>query len=637
MHMCTVLIIESGHHTFCCFHPLGVGTRRGNVGRSTSMSGHDLYKDKISIIKNDLKATKQDLEQTRNQLHKIEVERDAYKKLSDFSNQKNGERISDENGLLNGMPRSREHQKEYDRLKNQYVDVLKELEILKYEHSEMSDGYESACMEADNQRKQHKTVKAKCDILVREVKVLKQKLEEVNRSRDKVLQDYEEIVLLREREKIETCVLLSENSYEGIPEPPSSDTNFTKYDSLLKDYNDIQDTHRQLRDEYNHNFNQLHNLEADYSAMKDELDRLHKERDCLVNESTGLKQQSESALLKCEKAKKALETALKTSYEVQQEKESVTRKYDHAVEHQRKTAKEISRLSEDRSAIFNEYRLVMSERDTVHQEIEKLQEELLQTQKENEGLRTEDERSKGRHTAVQSELNILYSEHDKTIKEILTVKEQLSKALTEKEYCLKGIEKTRDDNDMFKQERDAARKERSEAIIHRDKILKECFEVKQKHDLVVKGESKETDALRQQLQVLSKELTEALHEVEISKKRRDWAFSERDKLVTEKDHVIDVCDRLRQERDTAISSLDELLQESDLTRMGQVNYMTECLSLRSRVETQLNKDEFLASQDSAIDTDSNVGLVYCTFSSLTLSLPSSSYKFSQPFEKEVYE
>lgn len=587
----TVLLCSRSVPNFSHFYLLpGVGPRRGNVGRSTSMSGHDLYKDKISILKNDLKATKQDLDQTRNQLQKTEAERDAYKKFSDFSNQKKGDKISDENGILNGKPRSRELNKDYERLRSQYVDSLKELEMLKYEHSEVSDSYGSAL--------------SKCDYLVREVQVLQRKLEEVNRERDKVLLDYEEIVLLREREKIQSCDL-NENPYEDISKT-SSDANLAKYEALLKDYSDLQETHRQLRAEYNHTFNQLHNLEVDYSTLKDQFDHLLHERDSLVIECTGLKQQSEAALKKYDKAVKDLETAVKSSYDAKHKKETALRKCDHVMGLQMKTAKEISKLSEERNAVLNEYRLVMSERDTVHQEIDKLQEEVVHSQKENESLQAENKKSKSRNSSMQSELNMLYLEHDKTVKEILTLKEKLSQALSEKEYCQKEKDKTREDYEMFKQERDAARKERSEAIIHRDKILKECFEVKQRHDLVLKGENKEIDALRRQFEVLSKELTEALHEVEVSKKRRDWAFGERDKLVIERDSVRDTCDKLRQERDTAVSNLAELLKDSDQTRMERGNYMKELLDLRSRVEAQLSREELLASQDSAIDTDSNV-------------------------------
>ena len=42
--------------------------------------------------------------------------------------------------------------------------------------------------------------------------------------------------------------------------------------------------------------------------------------------------------------------------------------------------------------------------------------------------------------------------------------------------------------------------------------------------------NQETDRLRKQLAKLQVELQEATQEAEVSKRRRDWAFSERDKV-----------------------------------------------------------------------------------------------------------
>lgn len=58
-------------------------------------------------------------------------------------------------------------------------------------------------------------------------------------------------------------------------------------------------------------------------------------------------------------------------------------------------------------------------------------------------------------------------------------------------------------------------------------------------------------------------ITEALQEAEVSKRRRDWAFSERDKIVLERESIRSLCDRLRRERDRAVSDLAEALRDSD--------------------------------------------------------------------------
>merc|ERR1711981_1225665 len=56
---------------------------------------------------------------------------------------------------------------------------------------------------------------------------------------------------------------------------------------------------------------------------------------------------------------------------------------------------------------------------------------------------------------------------------------------------------------------------------------------------------------------------QASMEVDVAKGRRDWAFSERDKVVLERESIRTLCDKLRRERDRAVSELAEALRDSD--------------------------------------------------------------------------
>ena len=64
----------------------------------------------------------------------------------------------------------------------------------------------------------------------------------------------------------------------------------------------------------------------------------------------------------------------------------------------------------------------------------------------------------------------------------------------------------------------------------------------------------------EKLQHCLKELTE---EIEKAKKRRDLAFSERDKMLRERESIRALCDELRHQRDKSISDLAEALRECD--------------------------------------------------------------------------
>ncbi|XP_078383305.1 uncharacterized protein LOC144665897 [Oculina patagonica] len=565
-------------------------SRRVNVGRSTSMTGHDLCKDRLIVLKNELRTVKRDLEKVTNQLHETERERDAYKKINDL---KNADRIHMDNN--SNLPQGSDRDNEFDILKKQYVDCLKELEMLRYENSDISAKYESVCQQCENSRKYKMLFQS-----------LQRRFDEINLERDKLKQEYEEIVLLREREKIELIEMKDNQKYEEFVKSHSANTALDKYESHKKEYESLQDTHRDLRSKYNHLFNSYQNLESDYSALKIQFDGLLHEQDALIVERNGLKQQAEAAISKYEKAIKDRDSVLKVSYQVQQDRE---REREQVMSRQFRTAKDITKLTEERNAALNEYQLVMSERDTVHREIEKLQDELTDLRKTNESLQKDYSKLQNHIDDTQGELSLLVEEREQASKEVFGVKEQLSQTLLEKENVIKELDKTREDYEMLKQERNVARRERSEAIIHRDKILKECFEIRQKHQLVIKGEHKEMDALRKEFEVLSKELTNALHDIEVVKVRRDWAMTERDKVIQDRDSLKIRFDKMQHERDRAVSDLAELLHESDDIRRKHNEAVGELLELRSHIENQLNQgslsQEHLSSRDSAIDTDSN--------------------------------
>lgn len=77
------------------------------------------------------------------------------------------------------------------------------------------------------------------------------------------------------------------------------------------------------------------------------------------------------------------------------------------------------------------------------------------------------------------------------------------------------------------------------------------------------GDQEEVQHIRKELAKAQDNIIEALQEIEVSKHRRDWAFSERDKAVLERESIRALCDRLRRERDRAVSDLAEALRESD--------------------------------------------------------------------------
>jgi len=75
-------------------------------------------------------------------------------------------------------------------------------------------------------------------------------------------------------------------------------------------------------------------------------------------------------------------------------------------------------------------------------------------------------------------------------------------------------------------------------------------------------------------------LLDARHELEESKRQREWAFVERDKMISERDSVSVYCDQLRRERDGAVCDLNSALQDSNDIRRQKNDAIRELKEFR---------------------------------------------------------
>lgn len=82
------------------------------------------------------------------------------------------------------------------------------------------------------------------------------------------------------------------------------------------------------------------------------------------------------------------------------------------------------------------------------------------------------------------------------------------------------------------------------------------------------------------------DVSKAVQESEIAKGRRDWAISEREKIVQERDSVRNLCDELRKERDTATSKLLAAIRDKDeaVKKIEQLNEKLETLNNAKKAE-----------------------------------------------------
>lgn len=128
-------------------------------------------------------------------------------------------------------------------------------------------------------------------------------------------------------------------------------------------------------------------------------------------------------------------------------------------------------------------------------------------------------------------------------------------------------------------ERDSVSKEAEKESNPRDYATRD----KQRMDNLEQA-NLELDKLRKTVDTLQVELEEAIQEAEVSKRRRDWAFSERDKIVLEREGIRSLCDKLRKERDRAVSELANALRDSDDIKKQRNEASKELKDLKEKIE-----------------------------------------------------
>lgn len=229
--------------------------------------------------------------------------------------------------------------------------------------------------------------------------------------------------------------------------------------------------------------------------------------------------------------------------------------------------KEYRKLKSQLDHFRGEYQLVMSERDMVHKEIEALQEKLIKTESQLKQLTTSgggggggSTSSAAFNTSRMSELNTRFSATMNN--SILNEMDKLNETLEELEI------------DSLKNQLKLVSKQRDEALIKIDELyckLRSYPEISFKE--ITPASLASPSGVSQQPggnikfveenEQLKSELTGVIKELNLAKKRRDWAFIERDKILRERESIRSLCDELRHQRDKSISELAESLRESD--------------------------------------------------------------------------
>ncbi|XP_017882715.1 disks large homolog 5-like isoform X4 [Ceratina calcarata] len=520
----------------------------------------------------------------------------------------NMERDSGGYGSVGSPVGGPECRSDYDGLQAQCDQAMHQLQLLRHKHSDTIRRCEHTMKELEYYRGQNIAVMNQLEATSQESSALRGKYGDL--VNDKQRLDREVQALQKE-----VSELRCQNQEVLVSNTGNGDTMNQHYLSALRKYEAIKDDYDALRKRYDdlissHSsaVNKLELSQEEAVRLKKQYDDIVQERNSAVRERNGLKQQCTAAIRQWDIALRERNEYREALAKVQQQHEEAVKEINHAMVLRMKASKDMKRLQEERNAALQEYSLIMGERDTVHKEMEKLGDDLTQAYT--------------KITHLENQNKQLIEEKKALSYQIETLRREISSALQDRDEALKQCNELRQKFGDYSEGSNRDYKNRMELHSYnreRDNPNKEAERENNPTDYTKRDKERmdnldqanlELDKLRKTVDKLQAELEEALQEAEVSKRRRDWAFSERDKIVLERESIRTLCDRLRKERDRAVSELAGALRDSDDIKKQRNEASKELKDLKEKIESgdhALRASQFAQSlshaHDSAIDAD----------------------------------
>ncbi|XP_057327703.1 disks large homolog 5 isoform X5 [Microplitis mediator] len=495
----------------------------------------------------------------------------------------NMERDSGGYGSVGSPVGGPECRSDYDGLQAQCDQAMHELQFLRHKHSDTVRRNEHTMKELEYYRGQHIAAMNQLEAASQETSALRGKYSDL--INDKQRLDREVQALQKEVTELrcqnQECLVVDSGNSDAINQHYVS--LLRKYEALKDDYESLRKRHEDLLSAHSSLKNKLELAEKEAARWKKDHDDVIQERNNAFRERNGLKQQCTAAIRQWDIALRERNEYREALAKLQQQHEEAVKEVNQGMILRTKVSKDIKRLTEERNATLQEYRLIMGERDTVHKEMEKLGDDLTKAYEkiaklENQNKQHVDEKKTLSYQieTLRREISSALHDRDETLKECneLRLKFGDYSEGSSRNY------KNRLELHSYNRERDNSNKEIERETITRDYAKRE----KEQMDNLDQA-NLELDKLRKSVDTLQTELEEALQEAEVSKRRRDWAFSERDKIVLERESMRTLCETLRAERDRAVSELAGALRDSDDIKKQRNEASRELKDLKEKIES----------------------------------------------------
>lgn len=355
---------------------------------------------------------------------------------------------------------------------------------------------------------------------------------------------------------------------------------------------------------------QYNELKKKYEQNRLECEKMAKETEAAKKKCNDLMEDRNSLALEKDKLKHQL---LMTSCQfnlVQRERderlqsmkqnEDVIKELNHVLDTKRI---ELRRSTEQRNAAEQELSLILSEKDTVLKENQKLSDDLMLVMKKSNEM----------EMRLKEEKQTIFYEHERLKRDLdasLKFRDEIMKECESLREKLEDMSSSKGDNSS----NEHMTKSRSECkSTSNESWSKELTDTKEfnveQHMRDLEAANRENELLRKQLDKVHNEMVKATQDTELAKSRRDWAITEREKIVQERDSVKILCDELRKERDTAISDLLAAIRDSENIKKQKDEACKEIEQLKEHLESQLSSSaaQITANNASLLHPSTTIG------------------------------
>lgn len=320
--------------------------------------------------------------------------------------------------------------------------------------------------------------------------------------------------------------------------------------AFVEQYNELKKKYDVTRVEYD-------KVTTEMEKCKKMCSDLSRDRNSLALEKDDLKQQLSNAF---EQLKNSLRE--KSIYREARDKLIEQHETDmkEMTQVMQSRAEELRRVSVQRNAAEQELRTILAERKGVLEENQKLSDDLSAAKEKLEKYYKDDKKLTYENDSLKREIESVLRYKDDLAKECSVLREKVES---------KDLLKSRDSS------------------WSKDLSAADSKGLSDQHALDLETANEEIEKLRKSLERAMAEIEKATLDTEVSKCRRDWAITEREKIVQERDSVKGLCDKLRKERDTAISDLLAAIRDSEKIKKQKDEACREVERIREQIESQL--------------------------------------------------